>query len=249
MRADFYRGWGDAPRIEGSMLEVDIRPVGDAAVLAVLGNGIDQALVNGVWSLADELARSRSAGMLDVVPAYASVLVRFDPFVADLPRVMAVVRGAAERAAVTASRRFRRLTISVCFGSECGIDFESVAHELGMREARLRDAFCKPEYRVAFIGFLAGFPYLLGLPPALAVPRLSAPRPRVPAGSVAIAAGQCGIYPRQSPGGWRLLGRTKAPLFDPAWSTPSLCLPGDAVRFVPSGALDGTAGVEIEATA
>src|SRR3977135_2037655 len=147
MRADFYRGWVDAPRIEGSMFEVDIRPVGDAAVLAVLGNSIDQALVNGVWSLADEVRRSRCAGMLDVVPAYASVLVRFDPFVADLPRIMAVVRGAAERAADAASPRLRRLTISVCFGGECGIDFETVAHELGMREARLRDAFCKPEYR------------------------------------------------------------------------------------------------------
>jgi len=229
------------------MLDVDIRPVGDAAVLAVLGNSIDQALVSGVWSLADELERSRCAGMLDVVPAYASVLVRFDPFVADLPRIMAVVRGAAERATVAAAAKSRRLTIAVCFGGQCGIDFETAAHELGMREARLRDAFCKPDYRVAFIGFVAGFPYLLGLPPALALPRLASPRPRVPAGSVAMAAGQCGIYARQSPGGWRVLGRTRAPLFDPARQTPSLCRPGDIVRFVPSDDVEKTAAVDIEA--
>jgi KipI family sensor histidine kinase inhibitor len=230
------------------MLDVDIKPVGDAAVLAVLGNAIDQALVSGVWSLADAIERSRCAGMLDVVPAYASVLVRFDPFVADLPRVMAVVRGAAERATQAASSRSRRLTISVCFGGECGIDFETAAHELGMREARLRDAFCKPDYRVAFIGFLAGFPYLLGLPPALALGRLATPRPRVPAGSVAIAAGQCGIYPRQSPGGWRVLGRTRAPLFDPTRPVPSLCSPGDTVRFVQSDAFENTAAVDIESS-
>jgi KipI family sensor histidine kinase inhibitor len=125
------------------------------------------------------------------------------------------------------------LTIRVRFGGEHGIDFESSAHDLGMREARFRDSFCRPDYRVAFLGFVAGFPYLSGLPPALALPRLNAPRPRVPAGSVAMASAQCGIYPRQSPGGWRLLGRTLAPMFDPLREPAALLRPGDVVRFEP----------------
>jgi len=103
------------------MLDVDIRPVGDAAVLAMFGDSIDQASVNAVWSLTQALTRSKRAGMLDVVPAYASVLVRFDPFVTDLPRIMAIVRGAAENAGESDAARSRRLTISVCFGGECGI--------------------------------------------------------------------------------------------------------------------------------
>lgn len=227
------------------MTDVDIRPVGDSAVLAVLGEEINPAVVAHVWSLTDVLRKTMGSYVLDVVPAYASVLVRFDPFAVDLARVMAGVRGAAEHAIDSAPARSRSLTISVCFGGECGIDFEHAAHELGMREARLRDTFCKPQYRVAFLGFLAGFPYLLGLPAALRLPRLGVPRPRVPAGSVAIASGQCGIYPRSSPGGWRILGRTAAPLFDPAAPIPALFTPGDFVRFVAADRLENTAAVEI----
>ena len=231
------------------MLDVDLRPAGDAAVLAVLGDGIDPALVARVWSLARAVESARVRGITDVVPAFASLLVRFDPLAMDLPRALAVVRGAAERADASSAVVGRRLTVAVCFGGEHGVDFERAAHEIGMREARLRDAFCKPEYRVAFIGFLAGFPYLLGLPPALTMPRLAAPRPRVPAGSVAVAAGQCGIYPRQSPGGWRLLGRTLAPVFDPSREPPALFAPVDRVRFVAASRLDDTAAVEIDAGA
>ena len=88
-------------------------------------------------------------------------------------------------------------------------------------------------YSVAFIGFTPGFPYLRGLPAALATPRLPAPRPLVPAGSVAIAADQCGIYPAATPGGWRIIGRTALSLFDPHRNPPSLLAAGDNVKFVP----------------
>jgi len=227
------------------MLDVEIKPVGDAAVLAVLGDAVDPNVVSRVWSLARALRQALRFGILDIVPAYASVLVRFDPFATDSARVMAGIRGAAETAVPAAESHARRLTIGVAFGAECGIDLERTAHELGMREARLRETFCKPDYRVAFIGFLAGFPYLLGLAPALHVPRLPSPRPRVPSGSVAIAGGQCGIYPRSTPGGWRILGRTNAPLFDPLREPPALLAPGDVVRFIAERHLEDTGSVEI----
>jgi KipI family sensor histidine kinase inhibitor len=228
------------------MLDVDFRPCGDGAVLAVLGNEIDEATVRRVWSLARALRHSSQTGLLDIVPAYVSVLIRFDPFVTDLARVISTARGAAERAADLPARYGRRFTIAVCFGREHGVDFERAAHELGMRENRMRELFCRSDYRVAFLGFLAGFPYLLGLPHALSLPRLDAPRPRVPAGSVAVAAGQCGIYPRQSPGGWWLFGRTMAPLFDPLREPPALLMPGDAVRFIAADALEDTRAVDLE---
>ena len=99
-----------------------------------------------------------------------------------------------------------------------------------------------PEYRVYFLGFTAGFPYLGGLDERLAkVPRLETPRQVVPRGSVGVAAGQTGVYTRDTPGGWHLLGRTDAVLFDPSREPPSLLKPGDAVRFVDVAALDDAA--------
>ena len=227
------------------MLDVDIRPVGDSALLAVVGDRIDLEVVSHVWSLARAIEQASGDAFLDIVPAYASVLVRYDSFRLDQAVAMALVRGAAERMSAPAATRPRTVTIGVHFGGQDGIDFETAAHELGMREARFRDAFCKPDYRVAFLGFIAGFPYLLGLPEALALPRLPTPRPRVPAGSVGVAARQCGIYPRQSPGGWRLLGRTLAPLFDPALDAAALLAPGDIVKFEPTSSIEGTGSVEI----
>jgi KipI family sensor histidine kinase inhibitor len=226
--------------------DVDVRLVGDAAVLAVVGDRIDLPTVERVWALRSTLERSDTTGMLDIIPAYASVLVRFDPLVIDSARVIAALRGAAEGDYRQAPRRRRRWTIGVCFGGEHGVDFEQVAHELGMREARLRGEVCKPEYRVAFLGFLAGFPYLLGLPPGLHVRRHTAPRPRVPAGTIAIAGGQCGIYPRQSPGGWQLLGRTMVPMFDPLRESPALLAPGDALRFQERATFEATAVADLE---
>lgn len=224
---------------------VDIRPVGDGALLVVAGDRIDIEILPHIWSLARAIEEAGRGAFLDVVPAYSSVLVRFDPSALDMAVAMATARGAAERATAYPAPRPRLVTIAVTFGGESGVDFETAAHELGMREARFRDAFCKPDYRVAFLGFVAGFPYMLGLPPALALPRLPTPRPRVPAGSVAIASFQCGIYPRQTPGGWRLLGRTLAPVFAPERDEPALLLPADVVRFEPVDSLDETSHFDI----
>lgn len=227
------------------MLEVDIKPVGDAALQIVVGDHVDREVVSRVWSLARAIDAAGGGAFFDIVPAYTSVLVRYDPLRVDQAIATALVRGAAEIASESSSASAQVISIGVLFGGEWGVDFETAAHELGMREARFRDAFCKPDYRVAFLGFVAGFPYLLGLPPALALPRLATPRPRVPAGSVGVAALQCGIYPRQSPGGWRLLGRTLAPLFDPSLPAPTLLAPGDVVRFEPASSIDETARVGI----
>ena len=216
---------------------VTILPVGDAAVMALLGDrppasAPDLATVQRVWVLS-ALARQRLGDYaLDVVPGFDSVLVRFDPSTVTLANVMATMRGAAAEAAATNEPlRPRNIQVGVCFGGERGADFDELVHSAGLTAARYIETFCAAEYRVAFLGFLAGFPYLIGLPPALAVPRLPTPRDRVPAGSVAIAGLQCGIYPRSSPGGWRLIGRTNASIFDPAREVPALFQAGDRVRF------------------
>jgi KipI family sensor histidine kinase inhibitor len=124
----------------------------------------------------------------------------------------------------------RLLEIGVRYDGE---DLPEVAERLGLAVAEVVARHTAPTYTVACLGFSRGFPYLDGLDPALRVPRRDTPRARVPAGSVAIAAEQAGIYPQTSPGGWHLLGRTDVSLFDPDREPPALLAPGNRVRFVP----------------
>jgi KipI family sensor histidine kinase inhibitor len=114
-----------------------------------------------------------------------------------------------------------------------GPDLAAVAGATGLSVAAVIERHSARLYRAAFSGFTPGFAYLTGLDPALELPRRANPRPRVPAGSVAIAAGYSAVYPRSSPGGWHLIGRTNAVLFDPDRDPPALIAPGAIVRFRP----------------
>ncbi len=175
---------------------------------------------------------------LECVPAYASLLLRFDPLAWRGPHgepahrrlqaaVVAVLDG---HAAVTGTPR--EVTIPVCYGGDDGPDLDAVAAHCGLRCDEVIARHTAAGYRVAMLGFAPGFPYLLGLDPRLAMPRRADPRQRVPAGSVAIGGSQTGIYPDVLPGGWQLLGRTPLRLFDGGRATPALLAPGDRVRFV-----------------
>jgi len=124
--------------------------------------------------------------------------------------------------------------IAVEYGGAVGPDLAGLTQQAGMDMATYISSHSAVEYTVAFLGFQPGFPYLRGLPPGLHAPRRASPRVHVPAGSVAVGGGYCGIYPASGPGGWHLIGRTAAVLFDPQRATPSLLLPGDRVRFVPA---------------
>ena len=118
------------------------------------------------------------------------------------------------------------------YGGEAGPDLAFVASHTGLSADEVIRRHTAPRYTVYFIGFTPGFPYLGGMDVRLTTPRLETPRARVPAGSVGIAGPQTGVYPLESPGGWRIIGRTQLPLFDLAAQPPSLLSPGDEVRFV-----------------
>ena len=216
-----------------------VLPVGDAGVLAVLGDSIDPKTVATVWSLLDVLKGMLGQSALDIVPAYASVLVRFNPSATQLASVMATVRGAIEAAGEIPAVPSRNVEVGVCFAQEYALDMKEVTEQTGLAADEVIAEFCEPTYRVAFLGFSAGFPYMIGLSSKLDLPRLRSPRVRVPAGSVGFAAGQCGVYPRQSPGGWRILGKTSASIFDPESTNPAFFQPGDRVRFKAVASLDG----------
>jgi len=239
-RAKFTRRKSDqaARTITAMAVRGSVLPVGDAGVLAVLGDAIDPKTVASVWSLLDVLKRMLGDSVLDVVPAYASVLVRFNPSATQLASVMATVRGAMEVAGEAPAAASRMVEVGVCFTAEYALDMNDVAGQTGLTPDEVVAEFCGPTYRVAFLGFSAGFPYMIGLSTKLDLPRLRSPRVRVPAGSVGFAAGQCGIYPRQTPGGWRILGKTSAPIFDPESTSPALFHAGDRVRFKAVATLD-----------
>ncbi|MBB1087456.1 5-oxoprolinase subunit PxpB [Lysobacter sp. SG-8] len=206
----------------------------DDALCVTLGDGIDDATIARVHALATQLAATRPAGVLDLVPAYASVGVFFDADGIGPDRVCAWLRSELERdAPVSAPADARVVDVPVCYGGTLGPDLDDASRALGMSPGTLIERHAAGDYAVAMIGFAPGFPYLSGLDPALALPRLATPRTCIPAGSVAIGGAQTGIYPRDSPGGWQILGRTPLRLFDPSRPQPALLQPGDRVRFRP----------------
>ena len=216
-----------------------IEPLGDCALLVELGERIDAAINAQAIALADVLRAAHLADVFDIAPAYASVCVRYTPTRADAcARLIAEISALAERTTTPAADLPERacVEVPVCYGGEFGPDLDDVAQraELHAREVVARHAGA--EYRVAMLGFAPGFPYLLGLDPTLHTPRRASPRLRVPTGSVAIGGAQTGIYPRELPGGWHIIGRTPLRLFDATREPPALLAPGQLVRFRAIGA-------------
>ena len=211
----------------------DIEALADDAWLLRFGDRIEPGLNAAVHAMAARLRALDPPWLRDVVPAFASLAVFFDE-AEDPARVHAALLALVEdgdASALPLRPRDGVIEIPVLYGGEHGPDLESSAAELGLSPRELVARHSAGDYTVAMIGFAPGFPYLSGLEPALALPRLATPRARVAAGSVAIGGAQTGIYPRESPGGWRLLGRTPWTLFDPRREPPTRLQPGDRVRF------------------
>lgn len=205
------------------------------ALLLRFGEAIELSINARVHAAAARL-QEQLAGV-ECVPAYASLLLRFnlaqwsdDDRLTPQQRLQEAVLAALQDVPDTTDSA-REVEIPVCYGGEAGPDLAGVAARTGLSEAEVITRHSAAAYRVAMLGFAPGFPYLLGLDPALAVPRRVDPRMRVPAGSVAIGGNQTGIYPQALPGGWQLIGRTPRVLFDLDASSPSLLRPGDRVRF------------------
>jgi KipI family sensor histidine kinase inhibitor len=212
---------------------VEIRPASDRSLLVSFGNEISLDSHLHVRRLVRAF-EGLPAGILNLHPAYSSVLIDFDPRRRSHDSVEALVR---ERMALPMDREVseaRTIEIPVSYGDAFGPDLEDVARHTGLTAARVVELHAAAAYLVYFLGFSPGFPYLGGLPPELATPRLAAPRKVVPAGSVAIGGSQTGVYPVESPAGWRIIGRTALRLFDPAATPPALLRIGDTVRFVPT---------------
>ena len=165
--------------------------------------------------------------VVELVPGYRTVLVVADPARAEALEELAAELPTLELPPAEAVAG-EPVEIPVSYDGE---DLPEVARLTGLDAEEVVRRHTAPEYTVAFLGFSPGFPYLVGLDPALEVPRRDTPRTSIPAGSVGLAGGQTGIYPTASPGGWQLIGRTEVPLFDPDRDPPALLAPGGRLRF------------------
>lgn len=210
-----------------------LKPLGDSAWLVEFpGLAGDEALAR-VMGLVDALEMDRPDGILDVVPSFASVAVHYEG-----EDGLKILNWIGSVAVVDRLPSGEEMRVPVRYGGEYGPDLEEVADMAGLSKEELVAMHSGEVYTVAAVGFSPGFPYLSGLPEPLHVPRRQTPRLRIPAGSVAVAGGQAGIYPFETPGGWQVLGRTGVCLFDPSAKRPALLRSGDRVRFVPVNELD-----------
>ena len=215
-----------------------VRPFGEAALLVEFGEQADLRLNARVHALAGALEAAPPAGLLSLIPGYVSLLIEVEPLEADLERLESLLWDRLRQVETAPRQPGRQRVIPTVFGGEWGPDLGDVAARLGLGPDDVVARHTAAPQTVYMLGFSPGFPYLGDLPAELALPRRETPRERVPLGSVAIAERQTGIYSREMPGGWHLLGRTPRPLFDAGRHPPAYLAPGDCVSFVPIPASD-----------
>ena len=225
-----------------------ITPLGDSALTVRLGAKFTAAPDNCLREVARLLHRLGGAslpGVVELAPAFTTVSVFYDPaevvavgapldqiFEWMTERIKAALSpGRAQGKGKSARSKEKVVEIPVCYVEEFAPDLRAVAESTGLAQSEIIRQHAGATYRVACVGFAPGFPFLTGLPAALATPRRAVPRTQVPAGAVAIGGAQTGIYPQQTPGGWNVIGRTPRRLFDVTRDPPALLAAGAAVRF------------------
>ncbi len=205
------------------------------ALLLRFGEAIDPDVSDHILALYRALKSADIPGLIEIIPAYTTLYIQFDPRRYTHEAVVSIVQEYEARIDREPAPAPRTLTIPVYYGTEVGWDLEQVADAHDLSIAEVIALHSSRTYRVYMIGFMPGFGYMGEVDDRIATPRLATPRADIPARSVAIANTQCAIYPMVSPGGWNILGRTPLELFDPSLEGFSLLHPGDQVTFEPIG--------------
>ncbi|MHB1651327.1 MAG: 5-oxoprolinase subunit PxpB [Desulfitobacteriaceae bacterium] len=212
-----------------------VSPFGDEALHIQLGDEVSPEVLERVQAFFRLIGDKKDARIQELIPSYHSVTiflrpsVRFEEMFTWVNSVYVEYERAVANHKLSESRLVK---IPVCYGGEFGPDLQELADYHGLAVEEVIRLHSQPAYLVYMIGFMPGFAYMGGLEPCLATPRLASPRTLVPKGSVGIAGQQTGLYPLDSPGGWRLIGRTPLSLFDALSDPPTLLQSGDHVRFV-----------------
>lgn len=210
-----------------------IIPASDSSLLVVFGDTISPALNQHVIALFHAIQSRHDPRIRNLHPAYASLLIDFDPLRMTHDELTSIVQQLANDVSDAVDKTGEVVSIPVCYDVEFGPDLPDVARHTGLSAEEVIRLHSSLNYLVYFLGFSPGFVYLGGLPEILHTPRLATPRPSIAGGSVGIAGSQTGIYPVDSPGGWRLIGRTPLRMFDPEAMPPTRLQPGDRMKFDP----------------
>ena len=211
-----------------------IEPLGDSALLVQVVEKFEaEQSLDAVLRATRQLEQAQIRGVIDLAPAYTTIGIFFDPTqTGTFDEFRTNIERALERTLDFAhSRPTATINVPICYEGEFAPDLDEVAGHAGLPPDEVVRRHVEANYRVSCVGFTPGFPYLSGLPPELATPRRASPRKEISAGAVAIGGTQTGIYPRKSPGGWNIIGRTPLRLFDVERNPPALFQVGDQVRF------------------
>ena len=208
-----------------------VEALGDGALTLCFGTRIDDQVNARVLALWRCLVAQRLPGVIDLVPAFTTLTVLYDPLRCEDDALRARLLDLAGTLA-DESKPARLVEIPVCYEDELAPDMAHVCEHTGLSASEVVRLHSEGAYRIHFLGFSPGFPYLGGLDPRLATPRRATPRTAVEPGSVGIGGSQTGVYPQRTPGGWQLIGRTPLVLFDPMRAPPALLQAGDRVQFV-----------------
>ena len=193
---------------------------------------MDREVSQYVLQLNERVSASYPEGLIETVPTFHSLLLRYNPLVVDFDEMETWVKSIL--VSVESGEQTGQLWhLPVCYEADCAPDLGDVAERLNLSPAKVIDLHCERTHHIYMVGFLAGCPYLGDLPEELSLPRRSDPRLKVPSRSIAIAVTMTVIYPVESPGGWHLIGKTPFSIFNANWSRPALFKPGDQVEFQP----------------
>jgi len=215
-------------------MDVRFLTAGDSAVVVEFGDRVDRSLSERVLRLSASVRAANIRGVLETVPTYRSLMVLHDSLTIGASRLIAELECLVQNAAGEKNQA-TLWYIPACYDGSHAPDLADVAARTGLTGADIVQRHSSTVFHVYMLGFVPGFPYMGDLPDALVLPRRTDPRVKVPAGSVAIAAGQTAIYPVESPGGWHLIGATPVRLFDVRLPKPALLAPGDKVKFCQIG--------------
>ena len=211
------------------------RSMGDRSVLVEFGDEISPLINRQMRKFYVALMENPTEGLIEIVPAYRSLLIIYEPLKLDLVVIESLIEDLHKKIEGINIPEPKTLEIPVVYGGAYGPDMEWVAQYHNTCVEEIIELHTGTTYQVYMIGFMPGFPYMGELPEGLATPRRETPRTTIPQGSVAIAQRQTGIYPVESPGGWQILGRTPLKLFNSLQSPPTLLEMGDVVKFISIG--------------
>ncbi|WP_160722305.1 5-oxoprolinase subunit PxpB [Bacillus sp. USDA818B3_A] len=210
---------------------IEIHLLGDSAVSVSFGNEINEVLYKEIQQFISRVKQANLKGVVEFVPSYCTVAIYYKPEIINFYELEESLKSIYHHQTNLEQQERVVYEVPVYYGGTTGPDLTYVANYHQLSEEAVIRLHTSQEYLIYMMGFVPGFPYLGGLPPSLAVPRLDHPRPKVQAGSVGIGGNQTGIYPAEVPSGWRIIGITPVPLFDIERPSPFLFSAGDYIKF------------------